>query len=96
MRASQVIRVLERVICVRGTPPSLRRDTGPAFVAQAVQRWLRKQQIQTATIDPGSPWHNAYGERVNGRLGDECLHREWFCNLREAYVVIAGWRRQGQ
>jgi putative transposase len=93
MRASQVIGVLERVLCVRGTPAYLRSDTGPEFVAQAVQRWLRKQQIQTAYIDPGSPWQNAYGESFNGRLRDECLNMEWFRNLREAQVVIAGWRR---
>lgn len=93
MRAQQVLEVLARVIGVRGTPTYLRSDNGPEFVARAVQWWLQKQQIQTAYIEPGSPWQNAYGESFNGRLRDECLNMEWFRNLWEAQVVIAQWRR---
>lgn len=75
IRAAQVLEVLERVIDVRGTPAYLRSDNGPACVARAVQRWLQQQQqIQTASIEWGSPWQNAYGEHFNGRLRDECLH----------------------
>ena len=91
--ARQVMEVLERVICERGTPAYLRSDNGPEFVARAVQRWLQEQQIQTAYIEPGSPWQNAYGESFNGRLRDECLNMEWFRNVREAQAVTACWRR---
>lgn len=94
MRAKQVIQVLDRVIRVRGTPSYVRSDNGPEFIAQAVRRWLKQQHIQTAYIEPGSPWQNAYGESFNGRLRDECLNMEWFRNLYEAQVVIGGWRRQ--
>lgn len=93
MRTQQVIHVLEQVIRVRGTPAYLRSDNGPEFVARAVQQWVRQQQIQTAYIEPGSPWQNAYGESFNGRLRDECLNMEWFRNVQEAQVVIARWRR---
>ena len=94
MSAQQVIRVLDRVIRERGAPGYVRSDNGPEFVAQAVQQWLKQRHIQTAYIEPGSPWQNAYGESFNGRLRDECLNMEWFRNLAEAQVVIAGWRRQ--
>ncbi len=94
MSARQVIQVLHRVIRVRGTPGYLRSDNGPEFIARAVQRWLQQQHIQTAYIEPGSPWQNAYGESFNGRLRDECLNMEWFRNLPEAQVVIARWRRE--
>lgn len=94
MRARQVIQVLERMIRVRGTPDYLRSDNGPEFVAQAVQQWLHGQQIQTAYIEPGSPWQNAYGESFNGGLRDECLTLEWFRNVAVAKVVIELWRRQ--
>lgn len=94
MAAPQIIQVLERVSRVRGTPAYLRSDNGPEFIAQAVQRWLKQRQIQTAYIEPGSPWQNAYGESFNGRLRDECLNLEWFRNLREAQVVIERWRQQ--
>ncbi len=94
MGAQQVIQVLERVIGERGSPSYVRSDNGPEFIAQAVQRWLKQRHIQTAYIEPGSPWQNAYGESFNGRLRDECLNMEWFRNLREAQVVIGRWRRQ--
>lgn len=94
MRAPQVISVLDRVISVRGTPGYIRSDNGPEFIARSVQRWLKQQHIQTAYIEPGSPWQNAFGESFNGRLRDECLNMEWFRNLQEAQVVIARWRRQ--
>ncbi len=94
MRARQVIQVLEGVIRERGISAFLRSDNGPEFVAQAVQQWLQAQQIQTAYIEPGSPWQNPYGESFNGRLRDECLTLEWFRNVAEAKVVIAMWRRE--
>jgi putative transposase len=83
MRARGVVAVLERVIS----------DNGPEFVAVAVQRWLKLQQVQTAYIEPGSPWQNGKGESFNGRLRDECLNLEWFRNVLEARVVIESWRR---
>jgi putative transposase len=94
MHAKQVIHVLDRVLRVRGNPSCIRSDHGPEVIAQAVQRWLKQQHIQTAYIEPGSPWQHAYGESFNGRLRDECLKMEWFRNLRAAQAVIGGWRRQ--
>ncbi len=91
MRAREVLHVLQRIIAERGAPAYLRSDTGPEFVAQVVQRWLRAQQVQTVYIAPGSPWQNGYGESFNGRLRDEWLNLEWFRNLAEAKVVIGVW-----
>ena len=63
-------------------------------MAQAVQRWLQGQAVQTAYIEPGSPWQNPYGESFNGRLRDACLNLEWFRNADEARVVIGQWQQQ--
>lgn len=94
LRASAVLHVLAGLVAQHGAPAYLRSDNGPEFVAQAVQRWVQEQQVQTLYIAPGSPWQNAYGESFNGRLRDECLNLEWFRNLHEARVVIEAWRRQ--
>lgn len=94
LRARQVIAVLERVVRERGTPTYLRSDNGPEVVARAVQHWLKGQQIQTAYIEPGSPWQNGHGDSFNGGLRDECLTLEWFRNVAEARVAIAMWRRE--
>jgi putative transposase len=93
IRAGEVLQVLQQIITQRGAPAYLRSDNGPEFVAQAVQRWVHAQHVQTAYIEPGSPWQNAYGESFNGRLRDECLNLEWFRNVVEAKVVIETWRR---
>jgi transposase InsO family protein len=47
----------------------------------------------TAYIAPGSPWENGFVESFNARLRDELLDGEIFYSLREARVVIEGWRR---
>lgn len=93
MQARGVIQVLERLVAQHGAPAYVRSDNGPACVAQAVQGWLRVQQVQTAYSAPGSPWQNAYGESFNSRLRDECLNVEWFRNPHEARVVVGLWRR---
>jgi len=88
IQARHGIAVLAQVFRDRLAPAYLRSDTGPEFVAQAVQQWLQAQQVQTEYIEPGSPWQNPYGESCNGRLRDEWLNVEWFRNLHEARVVI--------
>ncbi len=93
IRARGVLQVLTGLVAQRGAPTYLRSDNGPEFVAQAVQRWVHGQQVQTAYITPGSPWQNAYGESFNGRFRDECLNLEWFRTVVEAKVVVETWRR---
>ncbi len=40
-----------------------------------------------------APWENGFVESFNARLRDELLDGEIFYSLREAQVVIEGWRR---
>jgi transposase InsO family protein len=46
-----------------------------------------------AYIERGSPWENGYVESFNGRLRDELLNGEIFTTLKEAQIVIKGWRQ---
>jgi hypothetical protein len=62
-------------------------------VAKAVQAWITAVGARTAYIAPGSPWENGFVESFNARLRDELLDGEIFYSLREAQVVIEGWRR---
>ena len=48
--------------------------------------------MKTAYIAPGSPWENGYNESFNGRLRDEFLRCESFSTLKEAQILIEGWR----
>jgi putative transposase len=93
LHSGRVITVRAELVAAYGAPTHLRSDNGPEFIAHAVQRWLGAAGIATAYIEPGKPWQNGIGERVNGSFRDECLDREWFHTRREARVVIEQYRR---
>ena len=86
--------VLARLFQLHGPPQFLRSDNGPEFIAVAVRGWLAQQQTRTLYIDPGCPWQNAYGERFNGTVRDECLNLYAFSSVAEARVQLERYRRE--
>jgi putative transposase len=84
--------VLERLAAERGAPANLRADNGPELTAAILREWCRRGFTDTAYIEPGSPWQNAYVESFNARLRDELLNVEVFTSLDEAQVLAADWR----
>ena len=94
IRSGRVIDELARLIALHGAPAYLRSDNGPEFIAKAVKKWLKKNGIKTAYIEPGKPWQNGVNESFNGRLRDECLNMHWFRNRREAKVIVEQWRNE--
>jgi transposase InsO family protein len=91
-KAKDVIVVLERLVKERGAPEFIRSDNGPEFIAQAVVAWLQQQGSDTAFIQPGAPWENAYIETFNGKFRDELLDREMFTCLAEAKHLAKQYR----
>jgi putative transposase len=85
--------VLARLVAGRGALACLRSDNGSELVAQALQDWLRADEIQSATTAPGKPWQNGANESFNGKFRAECLDVDWFPTRREALVVVESWRR---
>ena len=57
-----------------------------------MRNWLHKVGVETAFIEPGSPWENGYNESFNGRFRDEFLNGELFYTLKEAQILIEQWR----
>jgi transposase InsO family protein len=90
--ANDVIDTLADVFIRRGTPQFIRSDNGPEFVAQLIRQWLQDLGVQTAFIEPGSPWENGYIESFNGKFRDELLNGEIFDTLIEARVITEQWR----
>lgn len=43
-------------------------DFGPELTAHALADWCRFAGVDTAFVDPGSPWQNGVCESFNGRL----------------------------
>ena len=93
LNSQDVLAVLAGLFVRHGPPEHIRSDNGPEFVARAVRDWLGRVGVQTLFIEPGSPWENGYCESFNGKLRDELLNTEIFDTLREAQVLIEGWRR---
>ena len=94
MGSRQVIETLSEVMLWRGVPEHIRSDNGPEFIAKQLRQWLAKVGTRTLYIEPGSPWENGFCESFNGKLRDECLNGEIFYSLKEAQIVIQGWRKE--
>ncbi|WP_390890115.1 IS3 family transposase [Roseomonas mucosa] len=93
LTSADVIDTMADLFVARGTPAHIRSDQGPEFVAEAVKGWIEGVGARTAYIEKASPWENGYVESFNGKLRDELLNGEVFNTLREAQVLIEGWRR---
>ena len=93
LNSTDVIDALTDMFILRGPPAYVRSDNGPEFIAQAVRDWIAAVGARTAYIEPGSPWENGYVESFNARFRDELLNREIFYSLREAQIIIEGWRK---
>jgi putative transposase len=78
----------------RRPPGYIRSDNGSEFTARAVRDWLSRVGVKTLSIEPGSPWENGYNESFNGKMRDELLNGELSYFLKEAQILIEGWRRE--
>lgn len=94
MNARFVAATLVRLFKGRGVPMYIRSDNGPEFIARFLMRVLAIQGVEARHIEPGSPWQNAFNERFNGSLRDECLNRETFHNRDHARALIKLYGRQ--
>jgi transposase InsO family protein len=92
LSSTQVLETLSDLFMERGPPEHIRSDNGPEFCAEAVKRWLKRLEVKTLFIEPGSPWENGYVESFNGKLRDELLGGEVFTTLKEPQVLIGNWR----
>ena len=89
-----VIDVLTELFFVHGVPVHIRSDNGSEFTAKRVRAWLKRLDVKSLFIEPGSPWENGYIESFNGKMRDELLTGEIFYSLKEAQVLIEMWRKQ--
>ena len=94
IKSQDVLDKLFDLFVFRGIPEHIRSDNGPEFTAKAVRQWLNRLGVKTLFIERGSPWENGYIESFNGKMRDELLEREVFTTLKEAQVLIEGWRRE--
>jgi putative transposase len=93
LNSDDVLASLTELFVKHGLPSFIRSDNGGEFTADVVRGWLKRLQVKTLYIEPGSPWENGYNESFNGKLRDELLNRELFYSLAEARYLIEAWRQ---
>jgi transposase InsO family protein len=95
-RSFPAVRIIDCLECSQITtgrcPQYLRSDSGPEFVAKAVQQWLAQAKVQTAYIEPRAPWQNGHVESFHANLRSELLDRELFYDLAELQALAGDWR----
>jgi putative transposase len=89
----RVIRVLERLVEMRGRPMKIRVDNGPEFISDKLQLWCQERNIQLQFIQPGKPVQNAFIERNNGSLRRELLDVYHFFTLNEVRSMAEEWQQ---
>jgi len=92
LRSLEVIEALSDAMLSHGIPEHIRSNNGPEMTSKRVRNWLQLIGVQTLFIEPGSPWENGYNESFNGKLRDQLLNGEVFYSLKEATIIIEGWR----
>lgn len=92
LNSDDVLDTLSTLFLIEGIPAYIRSDNGSEFTASILKDWLHQLKVNTAYIEPGSPWENGYNESFNGRLRDELLNGECFTTLKEAQTIIEDWR----
>ena len=90
----QVQEQLAEAFCEKGLPEYLRSDNGSEFTAKKLREWLKRLEVTTSFIEPGSPLENGYIESFNGKMRDELLNGEMFDTMFEARTLIEQWRHE--
>lgn len=93
LTAERILRVLDQVVLMRGTPQRLRTDHGPEFTSAAFQGWCEEHHIEHAFTQPGKPPQNAFIERFNGSYRDGVLNAWIFMDLDQVREETETWLR---
>lgn len=88
----RAVRILERLVDLKGLPDSIRVDNGPEFISKVLDEWAYRNGVKLDFIRPGKPVENAYVESFHGRFRDECLNENYFSDIHEAKSKIEEWR----
>jgi len=74
LNSEDVLERLSNLFISRAVPKYIRSDNGPEFTANNVCEWLKRVEVQTLFIEPGSPWENAFIERWIKSIREQCLN----------------------
>lgn len=91
MPAQRVIKLLEKVIWLKGKPSAIRTDNGPEFISRELDAWCRANDIKHIFTQPGKPTQNSYIERFNGSYRRAVLDAYLFRSIAEVREITDRW-----
>lgn len=86
--ATSVIRHLDQLFDLHGSPNAIRSDNGREFIASTLIEWLVDRGVEPVFIEKGRPQQNPFVERFNGTMRRDLLNVEEFNNVTEARVLV--------
>lgn len=92
LTGAQVVRVLDRLVQLRGRPEVIVMDNGPEFTGHALSDWAIAMDVKLHFIRPGKPTENAFAESFNSIFRRECLNESWFLDMADARSAVEAWR----
>jgi putative transposase len=92
--ALRVIRFLEQLIEIHGSPQAIRCDNGTELTSYAFTEWCQEQDIELRYIQPGKPDQNAYIERFNRSYREEVLNAYLFDSVAEVQHITDDWLKR--
>ena len=72
LRSTDVLDVLSDLFILRGVPGYIRSDSGPEFIARAVQAWITAVGARTAYITPAAPRRTAIARALTPGSATNC------------------------
>ena len=91
MPSERVIRILEKIIWIKGKPDNIRCDNGPEFISNKFQDWCKANDIAIKYTQPGCPTQNSFVERFNGSYRRAILDAYIFRNMNDVRELTESW-----
>jgi putative transposase len=92
LTGAQVVRVLDRLVQLRGRPEVIVMDNGPEFTRHALADWSIEMGIKLHFIRPGKPTENTFAESFNSIFRRECFNENWSFDMADARHAVESWR----
>lgn len=89
--ARRIVRALDELVELRGTPAALRMDNGPELISDELEKWARRHGVERRFIQPGRPMQNGFVERFNRTYREEVLDCYVFETLGEVRQMTTDW-----
>ena len=93
LKGDNVVAVMKRLIFEQGQAPKrIKVDNGSEFSSKALDKWVYEHDVELDFSRPGKPTDNAFIERFNVSLRDECLNINWFLSIEDAREKLEAWK----